>query len=189
MDVRAYHSLTENLVLAGQTIGQAGFGDLPFNELGVLGGDKMMRGYYVGRYRDRTLTAAQAELRFLPLPLGFTHRIGAATWVAAGTVAPRGRPLPRRAPGHRWRRAARAHLPRVGHLQPPGLGVSEDGLGIYVYVGEAFWGPWPALRARRPPLRSGPRHRRTALPRRAPPRRVRSASPAADERPGRGRCS
>ena len=138
-DVRAYHAPTENLVLAGQTIGQAGFGDLPFNELGVLGGDTMMRGYYVGRYRDRTLTAAQAELRFLPLPLGFTHRIGAATWVAAGTVAPTLGDLSLaelRVTGGAGLRVLT--FPGSDIYSRLDFGVSEDGLGIYVYVGEAF---------------------------------------------------
>lgn len=139
LDFRGYTSVAENVVLAGQLIGQSGVGDLPFNELGVLGGDSIMRGYYVGRYRDRTLTAAQAEVRFLPLPLGFTDRIGAAAWVAAGTVAP--------SPGEidlsEVRLTAGAGLrvltfPRSDIFSRLDFGFSEDGMGVYLYVGEAF---------------------------------------------------
>ena len=44
-----------------------------------------MRGYYLGRYRDNTLLAAQTEYRFLPFP--FSERWGAAAFVGVGTVS------------------------------------------------------------------------------------------------------
>ena len=43
-----------------------------------------MRGYYLGRYRDNALVAAQTEYRFLPFP--FSKRWGAATFLGVGTV-------------------------------------------------------------------------------------------------------
>ena len=39
------------------------WGAVPFRELANLGGDKLLRGYYDGRYRDRQLVVAQVELR------------------------------------------------------------------------------------------------------------------------------
>lgn len=138
-DFRGYHSITENIILAGQIMGQVGFGDLPFNELGLMGGDSLMRGYYVGRYRDRTLTAAQTEVRFLPIPFGFTNRIGAAAFVAAGTVAPSIADLElaeMRITGGAGLRVLT--FPKTDIYSRVDLGFSEDGLGVYVYVGEAF---------------------------------------------------
>lgn len=77
-DTRFFHPIGKNNVLALHLIGQFNGGEVPFNQLALMGGESIMRGYYTGRYRDRNQIAAQAEIRFLPLPLGFTKRIGAA---------------------------------------------------------------------------------------------------------------
>lgn len=53
----------------------------PFYLLPQLGNDQMMRGYYQGRYRDANLLAAQAELRFRPVP-----RFGMVAFAGAGNV-------------------------------------------------------------------------------------------------------
>jgi outer membrane translocation and assembly module TamA len=39
------------------------FGDVPYFKLPRLGGDKMMRGYYFGRYRDNVYYMGQVEYR------------------------------------------------------------------------------------------------------------------------------
>ncbi len=47
--------------------------DLPFFQMGVLGGQKKMRGFYEGRYRDNNVLVFQAEYRrHLFWQLGFT---------------------------------------------------------------------------------------------------------------------
>lgn len=51
-------------VLAFQAYGYLTSGEVPFNELGLIGGDMIMRGYYVGSLRDNNLLAAQAEYRW-----------------------------------------------------------------------------------------------------------------------------
>lgn len=140
-DLRGYQPLgsEQAVVVAGQILGQFGGGDLPFNELGLIGGEGMMRGYYRGRYRDRHLIAAQAEIRFLPLPLGFTKRIGAAAFVASGTVWPSWaalgevRPLLTGGGGLRV-----LTFPASDIYTRIDVGLSEDGPGFYLYVGEAF---------------------------------------------------
>lgn len=139
VDLRAFRSFGEHYVVAGQVAGQFGFGELPFNELGMLGGDSLMRGYYVGRYRDRNLAAAQAEVRFLPLPLGFTERVGAAAFVAAGTVSPSLDAFSlsdvRLTGGVGLRLLT---FPKSDIFTRLDVGFSEDGPGVYFYVGEAF---------------------------------------------------
>ncbi|MFT4780073.1 MAG: outer membrane translocation and assembly module TamA, partial [Flavobacteriales bacterium] len=60
--------------------------DVPFNQLALMGGESLMRGYYYGRYRDNNQLAAQVEYRFLPIPFNFTDRIGAAVFAGAGSV-------------------------------------------------------------------------------------------------------
>jgi len=54
-------------VLAFQAYGYFTSGEVPFNELGLLGSDMIMRGYYVGSFRDKNLLAAQAEYRWQAL--------------------------------------------------------------------------------------------------------------------------
>lgn len=57
-------------------------GDAPFNELSLLGGNRRMRGYYQGRYRDNHFLTLQAEYR---LPLFW--RIGGVVFAGYGGVA------------------------------------------------------------------------------------------------------
>jgi hypothetical protein len=53
----------------------------PFYLLPMMGNDEIMRGYYEGRYRDRNLLAAQAELRYR-----LSERFGVVGFVGAGEV-------------------------------------------------------------------------------------------------------
>lgn len=85
-DTRYYKKMGKNNVLATQVLGQFNFGDIPFNQLALMGGESIMRGYYYGRYRDRNQLAAQVEYRFLPVPLKFTKRIGFAVFAGVGSV-------------------------------------------------------------------------------------------------------
>lgn len=61
-------------------------GEVPFNQMAMLGGESMMRGYYLGRFRDKNMLAAQAEYRFLPF--SFSKRWGTAAFLSAATVSP-----------------------------------------------------------------------------------------------------
>lgn len=85
-DTRVYRPVGKNNVLAAQLLGHFNFGDVPFNQLSLMGGESLMRGYYYGRYRDNHQLSGQIEFRQLPIPFKFTNRIGAAVFVGAGTV-------------------------------------------------------------------------------------------------------
>ncbi|MFT4033489.1 MAG: BamA/TamA family outer membrane protein [Siphonobacter sp.] len=73
-DTRLYRPIRKNEVLAFQLYGNLFSGEVPFNQMALLGGDMIMRGYYQGRYRDHNLLASQIEYRWLPF--GFSKRIG-----------------------------------------------------------------------------------------------------------------
>ena len=86
-DNRWYYPTTPNQVFAAQIYGQFTFGDVPFNQLALMGGEELMRGYYTGRLRDKNYVGTQVEYRFLP----FTRkkpfsRIGGALFMGAGNV-------------------------------------------------------------------------------------------------------
>lgn len=63
VDLREYVSLKPKQILALQVYAQWVGGNPPFYEFPALGGQRIMRGYYQGRYRDEVLAAAQAEYR------------------------------------------------------------------------------------------------------------------------------
>jgi len=62
-DVRLFFSLHKKVVFAFQHYMQSMSGDIPFNQLAMLGGHRKLRGYYLGRYRDNNMLIHQAELR------------------------------------------------------------------------------------------------------------------------------
>ncbi|GHM99086.1 membrane protein [Cytophagales bacterium WSM2-2] len=65
IDFRKYFTMNpaKRHILAFELFGNFVKGDAPFKELAELGGPRIMRGYYRGRYRDNYLTAFQAEYR------------------------------------------------------------------------------------------------------------------------------
>ena len=65
-DVATYFANRWNHVWAINAYGEVNFGDVPFNQLALLGGNRRMRGYYEGYLRDQQLWVLQAEYR-LPL--------------------------------------------------------------------------------------------------------------------------
>lgn len=87
-DTRIFTAMNARETLAAQVYGRFSFGAVPFNELSMLGGESLMRGHYLGRFRDRHLVAGQLEYRLLPFPFQgkFLRRFGGATFVSAGSV-------------------------------------------------------------------------------------------------------
>lgn len=80
---RQYSTLTKNHILALQFYGNFTSGEVPFYELPALGGQNTMRGYFLGRYRDKQYVMAQAEYRTT-----VWWRLGAVGFFGVGDVAP-----------------------------------------------------------------------------------------------------
>ena len=72
-----------NHVVALNAYGVAQSGAPPFNQLALLGGSKRMRGYFEGRFRDRSMLTVQAAYRAM-----LFWRVGAVAFVSYGGVAP-----------------------------------------------------------------------------------------------------
>lgn len=139
VDHRMFFPVQKRNVLAVQAIGQFNSGDVPFNQLALMGGEMMMRGYYLGRYRDRNIIAAQAEFRMLPLPFHFTKRWGVAAFISAGTVF------------NNWDNLQLNHLvvaggggirfllfPKKDIYTRADVAFTREGPGVYIFVGESF---------------------------------------------------
>ncbi|MFD2572576.1 BamA/TamA family outer membrane protein [Spirosoma soli] len=136
-DVRLYRTVRPGQVLAWQTYGVLTNGSVPFNQLALLGNEIIMRGYYSGRYRDKMYAATQLEYRWLPFP--FSRRFGAAVFAAVGTVAPSPRDLrfdnllPTGGAGIRY-----LFFKKKDVYIRADVGATREGLGFYIFTGEAF---------------------------------------------------
>ncbi|MEO1450485.1 MAG: BamA/TamA family outer membrane protein [Bacteroidota bacterium] len=127
----------ESQVLAAQVFGAFSGGSPPFNQLALLGGEQLMRGYYLGRYRDRQYMAAQVEYRFLPFP--FSKRLGGAAFLAVGGVAPSIQDFaitnfqPTGGVGIRY-----LIFPSKDIFVRFDVGFTREGPGFYFFTGESF---------------------------------------------------
>lgn len=138
-DTRLYRSLTPNTVFAAQLLGQFNAGRVPFNQLALMGGESMMRGYYTGRYRDKNQLAAQVELRFLPFKLGFTDRLGGAVFAGVGQVFPEFKKIDTRSLVWSAGTGVRFLLfPKKDIYTRLDFAVTAEGNGFYFFIGEAF---------------------------------------------------
>ena len=82
VDLRRYHALAPDRVLAVQLYGNFASGDPPFYKIPALGGGNRLRGYYLGRYRDKDFVAGQVEYRTV-----VTGRLGIVAFAGAGQVS------------------------------------------------------------------------------------------------------
>lgn len=83
LNLRQYIPLSSSHTLALQGIFNSVTGDPPFHRLSLLGGQSMMRGHYLGRYRDRDMIAFQVEYRVLPV----WWRFGLVGFLGVGDVS------------------------------------------------------------------------------------------------------
>ena len=137
-DNRIYIPVNKNDVFAAQLFGKFTlFGEAPFNQLALLGGENLMRGYYLGRYRDDNLLAAQVEYRMLPF--SFSKRWGASFFLASGQVfsdenkLALNRFLPTAGTGLRF-----LLFPEKDIYTRLDFAFTQEGPGFYFFIGEAF---------------------------------------------------
>ena len=136
-DTRIYKPIESNTVLAFQLYGQMTTGSPPFNMLALMGGENLMRGYYLGRYRDKNQVAGQVEYRVLPF--SFSKRLGASVFMAMGQVF--GDDF-----SFDWRHFLPAGGAGLRFLIFPekdiytrlDMAFTAEGQGIYFFIGEAF---------------------------------------------------
>lgn len=137
IDNRFYFPIKKNNVLAFQLQGQFSNGNTPFNLLSLMGGESLMRGYYLGRYRDNHMIASQIEYRILPF--SFSKRWGASMFFAAGEVFSSldkfeiKNLLPTAGAGLRF-----LLFPEKDIYTRLDFAFTEEGKGVYFFIGEAF---------------------------------------------------
>ncbi|MFK8044044.1 MAG: BamA/TamA family outer membrane protein [Crocinitomicaceae bacterium] len=134
IDNRVFFSYNKRNVIATQLIGQFSQGDVPFNQLSMIGGEMMMRGYYLGKYRDKSMIGLQAEHRWLPFK--FSKRFGGAVFAGIGSVSP-----DLKFDKMLWTAGGGLRVllfPKRDIYTRLDVGLNPDGYGIYLFIGEAF---------------------------------------------------
>ena len=64
MDLRHFVPLGSTHTIGFQVYSEVNVGHVPFQQMALLGGQDLMRGYFQGRYRDTAMLVGQAEWRF-----------------------------------------------------------------------------------------------------------------------------
>lgn len=78
-----YKTVWKGGVLAGLLQIKYEYGNPPWGMMAYFGGSRYLRGYYLGRYRDKLATEATVELR-----QHIYKRFGMVGWVGVGSVSP-----------------------------------------------------------------------------------------------------
>lgn len=93
LEYRQFVSLfNRRSVLAWTARSQMGFGDIPFTELPMFGSPFDLRGYYWGKYRDKSMAYGIVEYRHMfgseesYRRGGFWSKLGFVVWGGAGTI-------------------------------------------------------------------------------------------------------
>lgn len=82
LDARAFYPISQKLSAATQGIYRGTYGNnIPFYAMRDLGGDMSMRGYYLGRYKDKNYITIQGELRYR-----FVPRFGITGIISTGST-------------------------------------------------------------------------------------------------------
>ncbi len=137
LDFRTYHQVyREGNVIATKLYMRAAYGDVPYEELGRIGGGAALRGYIKGQYRDKTAIYFMAEWRHMFLKSdGSLSKHGLATWLGTGTVAPSlsdvSEWVPNLGVGYRLEVQPRMNL-RID------FGIGRESSGLYFGFSEAF---------------------------------------------------
>ncbi|MDO8367871.1 MAG: BamA/TamA family outer membrane protein [Saprospiraceae bacterium] len=133
LDVARYFPIGKN-VLAINGIAMFTAGDVPFFQLPQIGGPSRLRGYPLGKYRDKNLLIAQAELRF-PLVWRFKGVIFGGGGTVFGKAGESAKFRPNGGAGLRFEfdRRQKLHL-RLDY----GFGDGKGNSGLYITLGEAF---------------------------------------------------
>lgn len=133
LDARQFLPLGRAVVLGLAGHLELAHGDVPVTLLPRLGGDRNLRGYYEGRWRDRLLYSGQAELRF---PVA--GRFGATIFAGLSDVAHQPSGFEARTIRPAAGAGLRYRLTEDGLNIRLDVGVGQEGANLYFNLGEAF---------------------------------------------------
>jgi outer membrane protein assembly factor BamA len=133
-DLRKYFPFLKSHVIAVQVVLQSVSGSPSFRHMSEIGGERIMRGYYSGRYRDKSMVVIQTELR-----LKVWKRLGMVIFAGATDL---GNQLTKLSPGN-FKYSVGLGLrftvvPKEGTNIRLDYGFGEGTSGFYIQADEAF---------------------------------------------------
>lgn len=130
VDIAAYRSW-HDFILAGNIFYEGRYGNIPLNDMAILGGSNRLRGYYKGRFRGKQAAGYQVELRKM-----IWWRLGLSAFYSQGTVIDKG--LNGAWPWS-YGGGIRFTVDKENKLNlRVEYAIGEDNTGFYFTVGEAF---------------------------------------------------
>ncbi|MHB1921495.1 MAG: BamA/TamA family outer membrane protein [Chitinophagaceae bacterium] len=121
-------------VVAMNLFGDFISGNPPFMQMALIGGDRIMRGYYLGRYRDKNLLALAGEYR-----LKIYGRLGGDLFVNYGSVANSLSQFSLSEFKYTWGGGLRFRINRKEKINfRLDVGFGKNTSGVYGTIGEAF---------------------------------------------------
>lgn len=134
LDASTYHSNRLKHTLAVNVYTEFTFGDVPFNQMALIGGTKRMRGLIEGRFRDKHMMLLQAEYR---IPIFW--RFGLVVFGGTGRVANEVNELTLDALHYNFGGGIRFVLDKKEKLNLRfDVGRASQETGFYLTFGEAF---------------------------------------------------
>lgn len=134
VDLSMYRKVSSKIVLAINSYNSFISGTAPFQQLSQVGGNKLLRGYYQGRYMDKNLSAVQAEARF---PI--YKRFGAVLFGGSAVLGGSGKFLDISQPHHNYGGGIRFKMNRKEYLNLRlDYAFGKGSSGFYLTFGEAF---------------------------------------------------
>lgn len=133
-DVTAYKNFAKKFVWANELYTKILSGNAPFNQYALIGGNKKMRGFYEGRYRDKHSLILQTELRG-----DLYKRFGAAVFCSAGFLGSNNQYVRFNDAKFAYGLGFRCNVSRADHLNLRIDYAIANGKGsFYATFGEAF---------------------------------------------------
>ncbi|MCA1761536.1 MAG: BamA/TamA family outer membrane protein [Cryomorphaceae bacterium] len=134
LDLRKFFKTGKDGVVALQFFTESIRGSAPFISLALLGGTKLHRGFYEGRYRDKNSASIQAEYR-----RHVYGRFGVVGFAALGMVAQRYNRLSLGNLRNTWGGGVRYTLNKEERIKIRfDVGVGNGQPAFYLTIGEAF---------------------------------------------------
>lgn len=134
LDVNYFIPVANTHTLGLQVYTELTAGNPPFNQLSQLGGNKRLRGFYEGRFRDKNYLMTQVEYR---LPLFW--RFGATAFAGTGRVAPEAATLFTSGWHYTYGAGLRIMLDTKARINLRlDIAFGPDTNGFYLTFGEAF---------------------------------------------------
>jgi len=134
LDLRKFFKTGKKSVIALQLYTESISGNAPFISQALLGGTKLLRGFYEGRYRDNNSAIFQGEFR-----RQIIGRLGGVGFAAVGAVSRRYKRLSRNNLRNAWGGGVRFTLNEKENIKIRfDVGIGNGTPAYYLTIGEAF---------------------------------------------------